>query len=231
LDHPILNAVRIEGFEPLGHFAAGPADMLPETAKFLLLIGNAGPAMFARFRRERDPARDRLDDWTRATVGRLSERLDARAEFPFDKPPPPFLAWARRAGAVHASPLGLAIHPVFGLWHAYRAALLFPVVFDLPPMHAGPHPCETCADKPCLSACPVGAFTGASYAVETCVDHIAGRDGSQCMSGGCLARRACPVGRGFAYRTDQARFHMDAFLEAQVKRRGQSGPDQSDSGA
>jgi hypothetical protein len=231
LDHPILNAVRLEGFEPLGHFAAGPADQLPAGAKFLLLIGNAGPAMFARFARERDPARDRLDDWTRETVAGLGRRLEARAVFPFDEPPPPFLSWARRAGAVHASPLGLTIHPLFGLWHAYRGALLFPVAFDLPPMSGGAHPCESCAGRPCLTACPVGAFTGTSYDVERCVDHIAGPNGRRCMEDGCLARRACPIGRPFVYGPEQARFHMDAFLEAQMKRRGQSGPDQSDSGA
>ena len=47
-------------------------------------------------------------------------------------PPWPFLTWARRGGAGHVSPLGLNIHPTYGLWHAYRAALLFPVEFDIP---------------------------------------------------------------------------------------------------
>jgi hypothetical protein len=37
------------------------------------------------------------------------------------------------------------------------------------------------------------------------------------MSGGCLARRACPVGREYAYDPAQARFHMQAFLAAMSK--------------
>ena len=71
-------------------------------------------------------------------VGDLARDLDARAVYPFDMDPPwPFLTWARAANAGHISPLGLNIHPAYGLWHAYRAALLFPVAFDLPRLSAG----------------------------------------------------------------------------------------------
>ena len=123
----------------------------------------------------------------------------------------PFLTWARRAGAGHVSPLGLNIHPTYGLWHAFRAALLFPVAFDLPMQSAGAHPCETCADKPCLSACPVNAFNGTTYDVAACASHLDSPAGHDCMDNGCLARRACPVGQGFTYHPFQAQFFMRAF--------------------
>src|SRR5205814_1946661 len=119
-----------------------------------------------------------------------------------------------RGGAGHVSPLSLNIHPQYGLWHAYRAALLFPVEFDLPPLSAGPHPCETCLDKPCLTARPVHAFLPNDYDIATCVDHISLTAGEDCMSDGCLARRACPIGRAYANTPEQARFHMNAFLAA-----------------
>ena len=144
----------------------------------------------------------------------LREDLSAKAVFPFDTPPLPFLTWARRAGAGHVSPLGLNIHPTYGLWHAFRAALLFPVAFDLPMQSAGAHPCETCVGKPCLSACPVHAFDGSSYNVAACASHLETPAGEDCMSGGCLARRACPVGRGFTYHPVQAQFFMRAFRTA-----------------
>jgi epoxyqueuosine reductase QueG len=172
--------------------------------------------MFARFARERDPGRDTLDQWTEDVVGTLARDLDAAAVYPFAKPPLPFLTWARRAGAGHVSPLGLNIHPVYGLWHAYRAALLFPVVFDFPVRQQGAHPCETCDGKPCLSACPVDAFSREGYDTEACAQHLAGGQGQECMDGGCLARRACPIGRQFCYSPRQARFHMDAFLNARL---------------
>jgi hypothetical protein len=116
-----------------------------------------------------------------------------------------------------STPLGLNIHPIYGLWHAYRAALLFPVEFDIPVQSPGPHPCEPCAAKPCLSACPVNAFDGTSYDVPACASHIATGTGETCMIHGCLARHACPVGQNHAYAPAQAAFHMRAFLAARQK--------------
>jgi hypothetical protein len=220
MDHPILNAIRREGFQPLGWFAPGPEDRVPGHARFLILIGNAGPEMFRRFAKERDPQHDLLDDWTRFAVGRLARDIDAQALYPFDKPALPFLTWARRARAGHVSPLGLNIHPVYGLWHAFRAALALPVVFDLPMPSPGPHPCETCLGRPCLTACPVHAFDGTSYDVAACARHIGSPKGEACMEGGCLARRACPVGTAFTYRPEQMAFHMRAFLKARRKQAG-----------
>ena len=215
MEHPILTAIRRAAFTPLGWFAPTDGDRVPDGARFVILIGNAGPEMFQRFAREREPLRDRLDDWTRDAVTQLARDLDAAAVYPFDMDPPwPFLTWARRGGAGHVSPLGLNIHPTYGLWHAYRAALLFPVVFDLPQQRPGQHPCETCTERPCLTACPVSAFDGTSYDVDACAAHVKLPIGQECFSGGCLARHACPVGQGFAYTPKQAQFHMRAFLAA-----------------
>ena len=209
MEHPILNRIRREFFTPLGWFS--PTDM-GET-KFVILIGNAGPDMFRRFSRE---AKGSMDEWTRAVVEPLAIDLDAKAVFPFDVPHQPFLSWARRGGAGHVSPLGLNIHPTYGLWHAYRAALLFPVEFDLPRASTGAHPCESCALKPCLSACPVSAFDGKTYDVDGCGVHV-NAGPNDCMDGGCLARRACPIGVQYQYAKPQAQFHMQAFARARLK--------------
>jgi epoxyqueuosine reductase QueG len=218
MDHPILNAIRRAGFTPLGWFEPTPDDGVPDDARFVILIGNAGPDMFRRFARERDPSRDSLDEWTRENVAHIAHDLDARAVYPFEMDPPwPFLRWARRGGAGHVSPLGLNIHPTYGLWHAYRAALLFPVEFDIPAPQSGAHPCLSCKDKPCLTACPVSAFDGSRYDVPACAEHLKMPQGEECMSRGCLARHACPVGEGFAYAPAQAKFHMRAFLAARQK--------------
>ncbi len=138
------------------------------------------------------------------------------ALFPFGGPPYlPFQRWAKRAEPVHDSPLGLLIHPEFGLWHSYRAALAFAERLELPDRPAVQSPCASCADKPCLTACPVGAFTGETYDVPRCIAHIGRAERGACIENACLARRACPVGRAYAYGPEQARFHMGAFLRAQ----------------
>ncbi|MFT3986123.1 hypothetical protein [Aestuariivirga sp.] len=218
MEHPVLMAIRRAGFTPFGWFHPQAEDRVPDGAKFVILIGNAGPDMWRRFARERNPARDTMDAWTEVAAGELARDLDARAVFPFDKPPYPFLTWARRARAGYVSPLGLNIHPAYGLWHAFRAALLFPVAFDMPQPTLGAHPCESCMEKPCLSACPVSAFSPAGYDVPACVAHLE-TAGKTCMEGGCLARRACPVGRAFTYGPAQAQFHMTAFLQARLAAR------------
>lgn len=217
MEHPILTRIRREGFEPLGWFQPTAEDGVSDGINFVILIGNVGPQMFRRFGRARDHRLASLDEWTRDVVSVLAEDLEATAVYPFDSPARPFLSWARRGGAGHTSPLGLNIHRTFGLWHAYRAALLFRVAFDIPHPSKGAHPCESCAEKPCLYACPVSAFDGKTYEVKTCGQHVLSPLGQACMEQGCLARRACPVGQDFTYETPQLQFHMRAFAAAREK--------------
>ena len=47
------------------------------------------------------------------------------AWFPSEKPWQPFQQWAMRAEGLKASPLGVLIHPDYGLWHGYRGAIGF----------------------------------------------------------------------------------------------------------
>jgi hypothetical protein len=216
VEHPILTRIKLEGFTALGWFVPSFDDGVSPQTQMIILIGNAGPDMFRRFARARNPQTSALDDWTRDVVNPLAADLGAEAAYPFDKPPRPFLTWARKAGAGHTSPLGLNIHHTYGLWHAYRAALLFPVAFDLPKSSAGAHPCASCPDKPCLSACPVDAFDGTRYDVKSCSKHILAKAGSDCISDGCKARLACPVGVPYQYAPMQMQFHMKAFQKARA---------------
>ena len=148
-------------------------------------------------------------------IGDLATEWGARALFPFGGPPHlPFVAWAKRAEPVAESVLGILLHPDYALWLAYRGALAFAEEIALPARAERPRPCDDCTDKPCLSACPVGAFTAAGYDVVACADHLAVAAGADCMAEACRARRACPVGREYLYQPDQARFHMVHFLEA-----------------
>lgn len=167
-----------------------------------------------------DEETHRLDNWTRAVIDPIAARLGGVALYPFGGPPwHPFQRWAMAAEPVVPSPIGMLIHPDFGLWHAYRAAILVPEALAPRPMDDRESPCLTCADMPCLSTCPVDAFKdmrgdGGYYDVPACATHIATAGGSDCLSQGCRARRACPVGRDYTYAPGQAEFHMRAFLRA-----------------
>ena len=198
-----------------------PGDEISRDVETVVLIGNAGPAMWQAFAVATTPeARSGdahpLDGWTEEVLTEASGRLGAKALFPFTGPPYlPFQRWALRAGGAHVSPIGPLIDPEYGLWHAYRGALAFDTRFDLPPTSDDPSPCEACADKPCLSTCPVAALAPGDYDVPACVAHVGSAAGGECLGGGCLARRACPVGRDYAQEPEQARFHMEKFLVAQ----------------
>ena len=197
-----------------------PANAPGTRARSLLLVGNIGGSMWPYFSAARaalgsDP--DPLDRWSRQVVDPIAEQFGAAALYPFGGPPwHPFQRWAERAEPVHVSPLMILIHPVFGLWHAYRAALVFAEDMNLPEHGPVPSPCGACPDKPCLAVCPVDAFdsglSGSRYDVALCARHVNGSGGSDCRENGCLARRACPIGRSYAYPADEMAFHMAAFL-------------------
>lgn len=201
-----------------GAFHPAPDDGVPQPVSTLAMIGNVGrPEGDATWRafntaRGRFPGSESLNEWARSVVEPIARRLGAAALFPFGaKPPLPFQRWAMRADRVFPSPLGLLIHPDYGLWHAYRAALGFAEKLPLPPCAQVASPCETCAAKPCLAACPVGAFTGSGYDVPRCVAFLDTPSGADCMERGCRARRACPVGADRVHEPAQAQFHMRAF--------------------
>lgn len=212
------NALSSTGMVLRGGFAPESGDGVPELApgrpaRGLLLIGNVGGAMWPAFAGAAPAGADPLDRWTRAVLDPIATAFGAAALYPFSGPPYyPFQRWAARAEPVHVSPLRIFIHPTFGLWHAYRAALLFADALDLPPMVQMDSPCLTCDGQPCLTGCPVDAFQANGFDDMRCAGHVDGPDGAECRSHGCLARRACPVGRDYSYSPVQMAFHMEAFL-------------------
>lgn len=211
------DSLRPSGLLCLGGFVPQADDSVPGPygpveGGWLELIGNAGPAMWRAFEGNRPIGPDPLDTWTRSVIDAVATGTGVAAFYPFSGPPYlPFQRWAWRTKAIFASPLGIAIHPDFGLWHAYRAALLFDTVPEDAPAGGAEHPCDSCQERPCLSACPVDAFDGGHYDVPACREHLDRAAGAPCRRRGCLARHACPVGRAYAYAPDQAAFHMASF--------------------
>ena len=100
---------------------------------------------------------DPLDNWSSAAVASLADTTGSRAFFPFGGPPyHPFISWALRRVETWQSPVGLLVHKDAGLLVSYHGALRFDRRIDLP--DPALNPCNTCADKPCLTACPVLAL-------------------------------------------------------------------------
>ncbi len=216
----VVDLAEVHGMAGRGAFHPDPSDEVPALpdrtpAATLLLLGLVGSkkwSVFANSPEVNDGDVDPLDRWSRRIIDGLAASFDGVALYPFGGPPYlPFQRWARKADSVHPSPLGMLIHPHWGLWHSYRGALAFRRHFALPPRVSIPSPCAACAAKPCLSACPVGAFAPGRYDVASCVRHLATPAGRDCVELGCRARNSCPVGAAHRYGADQAMFHMRAF--------------------
>jgi hypothetical protein len=204
-----------------GAFHPVPADRVPAFADgaptlTVLLLGWTGGdqwPMFAASLEAADGDPNPLDRWSRRLIDRIAAEIAGVAFYPFGGPPWfDFQSWALKAEPVYRSPLGLLIHPKWGLWHSYRGAIGLRQRWELMPRADSPAPCERCLDRRCLTACPVSAFKAdRSYDYAACRQYVEG-DGQDCRTYACAARRACPVAPDKRYSEAQAAFHMNAFL-------------------
>jgi hypothetical protein len=217
----LFSAIRRTGLVPRGAVSLAEGERTGALANVHTIVlagmvGRDGWEAFAASPEAGDGLADPLDRWSRRIIESLAGELGGRALFPFDGPPfLPFQRWAQRAEPVHSSPIGLLIHPYYGLWHSYRGALGLNEALAVAEPAPVSSPCETCSGRWCLKACPVGAFSEAGYDVAACADHLRSAAGGDCRAEGCRARRACPVGAEHAYGPEQASFLMRAFLRGQ----------------
>lgn len=157
-----------------------------------------------------DGTPDPIDRWSRRVLTGIAEGWKGEALFPFGGPPwHPFHDWALMGGDAFRSPVGLLVDTTDGLWISYRGAVRIPQVRG---REGAEPPCPTCP-QPCRTACPVGALTDKGYDVPACKAFIETEAGHDCREGGCLVRRACPVGPGRMERA-RAAYHMGAFRGA-----------------
>lgn len=180
-------------------------------AETITLIGPDEPRFWPIFRDSPEykaGGSDPLDHWSRRILSGIAKSCGGEPVFPFGGPPfAPFFTWAKQSGRCWSSPLGFLVHDEAGLFVSFRGAIRWQTT---PRIGTGPQPCLTCAGQPCATACPVGAFDD-GYDVAACKAHVTSDAGRECRTGGCLARRACPVGQGDRLPAQSA-FHMEAFL-------------------
>ena len=215
--------------------AADEIATLPDVATepVAILVGNAGPAMWKVL--SQDLGGDGnvvahahpMNTWTRRIIEKVCHDVASdmpqttaskpiQVVFPFDGPPYyPFQKWAIRTGQFFPSPIGPLVHSEFGLWAGFRAAIICArEVIDQVSVGSDGSPCDSCAEKPCLSTCPVDAFRPDGYDVPTCTTFLRTAESTACMTGGCLARRACPIGDTYKQTQAQSQFHINKFLAA-----------------
>jgi len=194
-----------------------------QDSKSLVLVGPEGGSLWPVFSQSNeylDKQADPLDRWSRRIGESVAAELDAQVVFPFEGPPfYPFIAWASESSSVSSSRLGMSLDRRFGLWHAFRFALVLPYEIDGAEAETNLVPaCDTCQQTPCLQVCPVSAFDGKQYDVHRCYQYLRDNSEAPCHTEGCLARNACPEGAEHRYPDEQVVFHIRQFYQALNRR-------------
>lgn len=214
----ILGAFHLDRDEAL-RFAGSEHEIIG------LMIASCGQDMWQVFRASAqfgDRLPEPLDRWTKKVLEDIALESGAGLVLPFDRPYPPFQSWAKRASGICNSPLGVLIHPQYGLWFGLRGVLLVKVIVEnqqldklIQQTKYIESPCDRCIEKPCLSSCPVNAFGDSSLNVKVCYSHLdevtISKAEPDCLDDGCAARAACPVGVKHKYCAEQLRFHMKSY--------------------
>ncbi len=182
-------------------------------AASIVLLGPSAQfwAVFTASETYQDGRPDPIDRWSTRVIPAIAQGLGAKPIFPFGGPPyAPFLQWARASGRAWNSPVGMLVHDTTGLMVSYRGVLAFKEPLNLP-AQTFQNPCDTCTEKPCLSACPVNALSVDEYNVPACHGYLDTNEGNNCLTNGCIVRRACPASAGAHRLAAQSALHMRAF--------------------
>ena len=239
-DHPLLASIR-QAAAPYGLnlIAAVPADrydaIAPPTmrarslapdAQSIVVIGNGGGAFWDGFKAHADahPAwRDRshpLNDFTRELISNeivpkvIGQGVSCTPAFPFvGEATLNFIGLGKLAGLGGPSILGVLIHPVYGPWIAFRAALLLDVPLDHSGDAADFDPCPRCLPRSCIAACPASAVRfPAGWDIPACLTHRIEVE-ADCASR-CHSRVACVIGPEHRYPDDELAYHHRRALTA-----------------
>jgi hypothetical protein len=200
------------------------AGAISRECRSIVLIGNGGADFWRAFKvhaaansgwlERRDP----LDDFTREVIEqdivRPIQMLQRRciAVYPFDSGPTlNFMQLATLAGLAGPSIIGVVVHPVFGPWIAFRAALLVDFEIDHPGDAIGFDPCPMCSTRSCITACPAAAVSFPSgWNIPRCLAHRV--EAHPDCGDRCHARVACVLGPDQRYPEDELAYHQARAL-------------------
>lgn len=200
-------------------------DNLPPDIDTLVLLGPHQPGFWEHLNAQPEGGQpDPVDRYSQRSISFIAQQVGGQAYFPFGGPPyRPFYRWALRSGQCWDSPLRLLVHESQGLWLSFRGAVGLSCSRhaeeaagededeDEGTARRASRPCTSCA-APCTQACPVQAFGSAGYDVERCQNHLRSPQGAECLTGGCLARRSCPISQRHPRSAAQSAYHMRRFM-------------------
>lgn len=166
----------------------------------LILIGHAGRRLWSRICAQGIAGEHPIDSYTMATVRRWFAEVAPGKQLRFLYPgdhPIGLQHLGKLAGWHHSTPFMVGIDGEWGSWYAYRAAIL--TDSDFAPFFPvdRSHPCEPCAGRPCVPACPADALSGKDFDLDRCLTYRRSEN-SRCELV-CISRISCPTGAEHRY--------------------------------
>jgi epoxyqueuosine reductase QueG len=222
----LVAAIPIERYDAVASAPMRAAPMAP-FARSIIVIANGGGAFWNALKRHAEQHRGwwnrehPLDDFTRAVIERdavpAAVAAGARCEVIYPFAPVGstlnFVELGKAAGLAGPSILGVVVHPVYGPWIAFRAALLLDELIDAPGVGLGFDPCPSCTLRSCMPACPVGAVSFPSgWDIPKCLQHRVEVE-PDCAPR-CHARAGCVLGPEHRYPDDELAYHQMRSLRA-----------------
>lgn len=190
------------------------------TPKRLILVGNGGPTFWEAFSTHRQNEAHPVDQFCIRVIKDWLQKEPAIPNvawlYPLTDLVFPLQQAGKTAGWHLPSPLGIGIHKQYGLWFAYRAALLTDAALPLTESSLLTSPCEDCIEKPCIQACPVQAITATEPPhLERCSPYRLQKQ-THCQNQ-CLSRMSCPYASEYRYTDEQIRYHYQHSYQMLLK--------------
>src|SRR5258708_28640709 len=162
------------------------ATPIDSRARSIVVIGNGGGALWHALKAHaaRNPGwwdrENPLDDFIREVVEHevcaaarsLGVRFTVVYPFMNGSRTLNFIELGKVAGIAGPSILGVTVHPVYGPWIAFRAALLIDQELDSPCEALGFDPSPRCTAPTCIPACPAAPVSiDAGWDIPRCLTH------------------------------------------------------------
>jgi hypothetical protein len=174
----------------------------------ICLIGHGGNTLWKNLSHPLNEHTHPIDNFSIEQMKLFAKEIlqsEIQILFPHEKHVIPLQRLARFMNLSRASHLGLDISREYGVWFAFRGAFIVKN-HKLEVAHESfISPCETCSDRPCLTACPVQA-PAPVFRLETCATYRLSKNSS--CSDRCHARLACPYKSEHRYDIEQINYHM-----------------------
>jgi epoxyqueuosine reductase QueG len=220
----LVAAIAVARYDASVRVEARAARLDPH-ARCVVVVGNGGGAFWKALRVHADShpgwwqREHPLDDFTREVVERelaappRARGIRCTTVYPFgpDGAALDFVQLGKAAGLGGPSLLGVLVHPKYGPWIAFRAAMLLDEEIDAPGDAPNFDPCPSCTARTCIAACPVSAVSfPKGWDVWRCLEYRVEVE-TDC-AGRCHSRVACVLGPEHRYPDDELAYHQERAL-------------------